>query len=124
MITRNTALAVLMVALSTLGPQRGSAAEKGSGAGSSQGCSDCQKNCNDNYTRGSSALQVCLNLCVRGGTCKTTSRGNLTNKSGGTTAGGKTGVHPIVSPPASAGVNKGPSRGGTTTIEKSSGSKH
>ena len=32
-----------------------------------------------------------------------------------------TGTHPIVNPPTSAGTNKEPSGGGTTTIEKSSG---
>jgi hypothetical protein len=123
-IARNLALAVLMVALGTLGPQRASALEKGSGTGTSQGCRDCRNKCADDYPSGGGPKQTCLDLCVRAGTCKTTSGGNLTNKSGGTTGGGKTGVHPIVSPPASAGVNKGPSGGGTTTIEKSSGSKH
>ena len=44
MIARKLTLAVLMVALSTLGPQRASAAEKGGGAGWTQGCYDCQKN--------------------------------------------------------------------------------
>jgi hypothetical protein len=124
MIARKLTLAVLMVALSTLGPQRASAAEKGGGAGWTQGCYDCQKKCADDYPSGGGPKQTCLNLCVSAGTCKTTSGGNLSNQSGGTTGGSRTGVHPIISPPAGAGVNKGPSGGGTTTIDKSSGGKH
>ena len=54
----------------------------------------------------------------KSGTGTATSTG--TNKSGGTTT-----KNPIggVSPPTTAGANKGPSGGGTTTLEKSSG-KH
>jgi hypothetical protein len=82
-ITRNTALAVLMVALSTLGPQRASALEKGSGV--TQGCRDCQQKCADDYPSGGGPKQTCLNLCKSSGTCNTTSGGVMTNKSGAAT---------------------------------------
>jgi hypothetical protein len=124
-ITRNAALAMLMVALSTLGPQRASALEQSGGAAPGQACTDCKQTCSDNYPNAGGPRTTCLNLC-RDGACKATSGG--TNKSGVTT-GGKTGVHPSpivgASPPASLGGNKVlPSGGGATTLEKSIGGKH
>jgi hypothetical protein len=76
MITRNLALAVLMVALSTLGPQRASAV--------STACTTCRLSCQDDYPHGGGPLQTCLNLCTRNA-CGTTSNSNLTNPSGATT---------------------------------------
>ena len=71
-ITRNLALVVLMVALSTLNPQQVSALENGSGASSllSQ-CRDCKNKCADDYPNGGGPRQTCLNLCASGA-CKTT----------------------------------------------------
>lgn len=103
MIAQKLTLAVLTVALSTLGPQHASAAEKGGGAGvRTSACRDCQNKCDNDYPRGGGPKQTCLNLCVSAGTCKITSGGNLSNQSGGTTGAGKTGVNPVISPPASA----------------------
>jgi hypothetical protein len=58
------------------------------------------------------------------GPCAANLRGSPASNKG--PAGPTKGTHPIVgvSPPANAGANKGPSSGGTTVLEKSSGSKH
>jgi len=73
MITRNLAVGVLMVVLSTLGPQRASALEKGGGAsggtGWSKKCLDCQNDCDRNYPGGGAPRQTCLNLCKLSGAC-------------------------------------------------------
>jgi hypothetical protein len=73
-ITRNAALAMLMVALSTLGPQRASALEQSGGAAPGQACTDCKQTCSDNYPNAGGPRTTCLNLC-RDGACKATSGG-------------------------------------------------
>jgi hypothetical protein len=60
-----------------------------------------------------------LGNILRGGTHPVSTTGG--GSSGGKPAGN---THPVMSPPASAGANKGPSGTGTNTIEKPSGGKH
>ena len=68
----------------------------------------------------------CIAACSSklSGPCAANLRGSPASNKG--PAGPTKGTHPIVgvSPPANAGANKGPSSGGTTVLEKSSGSKH
>jgi hypothetical protein len=71
-----------------------------------------------NYTARKSPVQQGGTSPPKSGAGTATSTG--TNKSGGATTKSPIGG---VSPPTAAGANKGPSGGGTTTSEKSSGSK-